>query len=195
MRHRIPWKAPSSVLCAALAHPVGAAQPPELQPETLGPSTLEGRSPERIYVADIAINHIADGRIRVFDATNGRFLGMVSTGFAGNFTFSPKANELYVATTYLSRSWRGDRADVLEVHDATSLGFKYEVLLPPHRAQALNYRGLVATSGNGRFSRSRAHRGFTCDAEAHGTAAAGAIRAVRSPGWPMPARLLPEVER
>lgn len=151
MRHRIPWRATSIVLCAALAHPVWAAQPPELQPETLGPSTLEGRSPERIYVADIAISHIADGRIRVFDATDGRFLGMVSTGFAGNFTFSPRANELYVATTYLSRSWRGDRADVLEVHDATSLGFKYEVLLPPHRAQALNYRGLVATSGNGRF--------------------------------------------
>ncbi|WP_396433042.1 amine dehydrogenase large subunit [Limnohabitans sp.] len=135
-------------LClACLAQP----KPPELPAETLEPSTLEGRSPNRVYVADIAISHIADGRIRIFDAVNGRFLGMVSTGFAGNFAVNPAAQELYVATTYLSRSYRGERIDVLEVHDTTSLGFKYEVQLPPQRAQALNYRGLVSLTANGRF--------------------------------------------
>jgi len=125
--------------------------PPELPAETLGVSTLEGQSPERIYVADIAISHISDGRIRVFDATRGKFLGMISTGYAGNFTLSSQADELYVATSYLSRGSRGERTDVLEVHDTQTLGFKYEVLLPPRRAQALNYRGLVRTTGNGRF--------------------------------------------
>jgi methylamine dehydrogenase heavy chain len=58
---------------------------------------------------------------------------------------------LYVATTYLSRGSHGDRTDVLEVHDTQTLGFKYEVVLPPRRAQALNYRGLVRATGNGRF--------------------------------------------
>jgi len=76
---------------------------------------------------------------------------MISTGFAGNFSFSPEKNELYVATTYLSRGSRGERIDVLEVHDTETLGFKYEVSLPPKRAQALNYRGLVSTTGNGQF--------------------------------------------
>jgi methylamine dehydrogenase heavy chain len=125
--------------------------PPELPAETLGVSTLEGKSSARVYVADIAISHISDGRIRVFDAEQGKFLGMISTGYAGNFTLSPKADELYVATTYLSRGSRGERTDVLEVHDTQTLGFKHEVLLPTRRAQALNYRGLVRTTGNGRF--------------------------------------------
>lgn len=127
------------------------AVPPELPAETLGPSTLEGRPTSRVYVADVAISHISDGRIRVFDAVQGKFLGMVSTGYAGNFTLSPKSDELYVATTYLSRGSRGERTDVLEVHDTQSLGFKYEVVLPTRRAQALNYRGLVRTTGDGRF--------------------------------------------
>lgn len=139
----------SGLLSFAVAAPNSV--PPELPAETLGVSTLEGRSTARVYVADIAISHISDGRIRVFDATQGKFLGMVSTGYAGNFTLSPRSDELYVATSYLSRGSRGERTDVLEVHDTQTLGWKYEVTLPPRRAQALNYRGLVRTTGNGRF--------------------------------------------
>jgi methylamine dehydrogenase heavy chain len=40
---------------------------------------------------------------------------------------------------------------VLEVWDTQTLGFKYEVVLPPKRAQTLNYRGMVSVTGNGRF--------------------------------------------
>lgn len=152
-RHALTACALSLGLGAALnawAAPAKAV-PPELPAETLGPSTLEGRPTSRVYVADVAISHISDGRIRVFDAVQGKFLGMVSTGYAGNFTLSPKSDELYVATTYLSRGSRGERTDVLEVHDTQNLGFKYEVILPTRRAQALNYRGLVRTTGNGRF--------------------------------------------
>ena len=125
--------------------------PPELPAETLGTATLAGASTERIYVADFVIAHIIDGHIRVFDARGGKLLGMVNTGYAGNFALSAKSDEIYVATTYLSRGGRGERHDVLEVWDSTTLGFKYEVLLPPKRAQALNYRGLVRPTGNGRF--------------------------------------------
>ena len=139
---------------AAAATAGGAKnQPPEELPaETLAEGgTIPESAGERVYVADVAINHISDGRIRVFDARRGRFLGMVSTGYAGNFTLSPKVDELYVATSYLSRNSRGERIDVLEVHDTSHLAFKYEVILPAKRAQALNYRGLVRTTANGRF--------------------------------------------
>ncbi|MFO1218213.1 MAG: amine dehydrogenase large subunit [Burkholderiaceae bacterium] len=125
--------------------------PPELAAEKLTTATLAGRAGERIYVADVAISHIVDGRLRVFDAKAGKLVGMINTGFAGNFALSAKADEIYVATTYNSRGGRGDRADVLEVWDAETLGFKREVLLPPKRAQTLNYRGLVRATGNGRF--------------------------------------------
>ena len=138
------WSAPP----AKAAKPV----PEELQPETLTTvASIDAKYAARVYVADASISHIPDGRIRVYDAVGGKLLGMISTAYVGNFALSPKHDELYVATTHLSRSTRGDRADVLEVYDTQSLALKYEVLLPPKRAQALNYRGLVRSTANGRF--------------------------------------------
>lgn len=134
------------------AKAAAAPPPPELPAETLtSNATLAGATQERIYVADVAIAHIVDGRLRVFDARAGKLMGLVNTGFAGNFALAPKSERIYVATTYLSRGGRGDRVDVLEVWNSDTLGFEFEVLLPPKRAQALNYRGLVSVSANGRF--------------------------------------------
>ncbi|MCW5663093.1 MAG: amine dehydrogenase [Piscinibacter sp.] len=150
-----PWAAAllmlatSAGVAASKAKP--AEPPPELPAETLVGSTLEGATSERVYVGDVAISHIVDGRLRVFDARAGKLLGMINTGYAGNFALSEKADEVYVATTYLSRGGRGERSDILEVWDTQTLAFKYEVLLPPKRAQTLNYRGLVRPTGNGRF--------------------------------------------
>jgi methylamine dehydrogenase heavy chain len=157
--NRYPRRAAVGVLAVALclgaasanAAPKAKPQPPELPAETLSTSTLAGATTERIYVGDVAISHIVDGRLRVFDARAGKLLGMINTGFGGNFGLSPKSDEVYVATTYLSRGGRGERTDLLEVWDTTSLDFKYEVILPPKRAQTLNYRGLVQTTANGRF--------------------------------------------
>lgn len=141
----------TAVLAAALCAGAGAA-PAELPAETLQPGgTLAGASTERVYVADIAIAHIADGRLRVFDARAGKLLGLINTGYAGNFALSARADEIYVATTYLSRGGRGERTDIVEVWDSNTLAFKHEIVIPPKRAQALNYRGLVSVSANGRF--------------------------------------------
>ncbi|EHR73369.1 Methylamine dehydrogenase heavy chain (MADH) [Burkholderiales bacterium JOSHI_001] len=149
--------AAAALACALASTAVAApqapkAQPPELPAETLQRGgTLVGATTERIYVGDVAIAHIADGRLRVFDARAGKLLGMINTGYAGNFALSPKGDEVYIATTYLSRGGRGERSDIVEVWDTQSLAFKYEVLIPPKRAQALNYRGLVTVTANGRF--------------------------------------------
>ncbi len=105
----------------------------------------------RVYVGDFAINHIIAGRLTFYDADTGRFLGVLGTGFAGQFSQSPDRREIYVATTYLSRGQRGERTDVLEVWDADTLAFKYEVALDAKRAQALNYRGYLRTSADGRL--------------------------------------------
>ena len=129
----------------------GGGAPEPLEAEALSTGSIDPTVTQRVYVADIAIGHISDGRIRVFDARQGRFLGMVSTAYAGNFSVHPQRRELYVATTHLSRSTRGERTDVLEVHDTESLAFQYEVVLPTKRAQALNYRGLVRSSSDGQW--------------------------------------------
>jgi len=146
----------ASLMLAAASLPAAAAAPkappPELPAETLvGGGSLAQAGSERIYVGDTMIGNIVDGRVRVFDARRGKLLGMVNAGYAANFALSAKADELYVATTYLSRGGRGERSDVLEVWDTDTLAFKYEVLLPPRRAQTLSYRGLVSASADGRF--------------------------------------------
>lgn len=150
------WQAAAAAVLAIAVGQAAAAGsakpvPPELPAETLVGSTLAGATSERVYVADVAIATIVDGRLRVFDARAGKLLGMINTGFAGNFALGARADEIYIATTYLSRGGRGERSDVLEVWDAQTLGFKYEVLLPPKRAQSLNYRGLVSVTANGRY--------------------------------------------
>ncbi len=149
-----PWAA--LLLGASLA--AGAATPAKPVPEPLPPDPPLGTTPtidpkyaQRVYVPDLSISHITDGRIRVFDAKGGRFLGMISTAYVGNMALSNRRDEVYVTTTHMSRSTRGERADVLEVYGADDLAFKYEVAIPPKRAQALNYRYLIAPSADGRF--------------------------------------------
>lgn len=111
--------------------------------------TIDPSVTSRVYVPDIAISHITDGRMKIFDAAAGTMLGMVGTGFAGIFTLSPKRDEFYVATTYHSRGTRGERTDVLTTYDSNSLTVKKEMIIPPRHAQAINYRGLIRTSSDG----------------------------------------------
>lgn len=145
-------------LAGSLALLLGSAQaaPAKAIPEPLPPdppltTTARIEAAQRVYVPDLAISHISDGRIRVLEATSGKFLGMISTAYVGNMALSNDHSQIHVATTHLSRSVRGERADVLEVYGADDLAFKHEILLPPKRAQALNYRWLVSVSGNDRF--------------------------------------------
>ncbi len=106
---------------------------------------------QRIYIADIAINHIADGKLHVVDADTGKYLGMIGTGFTGQFILSNNKREIIVATGYYSRGQRGDRVDVVEVWDADTLTFKYEIPISEKRAMALNYEGLIRLSADGRW--------------------------------------------
>ena len=105
----------------------------------------------RAYIADIAINYIADGKLHVVDTDTGTYLGVVGNGFAGQHVLNRATRELIIATGYLSRGQRGERTDIVEVWDADSLNFKYEIVIPPKRAMALQYEGLVALSADGRW--------------------------------------------
>ncbi len=105
----------------------------------------------RIYIADIALNHIADGKLHVVDAQNGNYLGVIGTGFTGQFILSNDKREIIIATGYYSRGQRGERVDVVEVWDADTLSFKYEIAISEKRASALNYEGLLRLSADGRW--------------------------------------------
>lgn len=136
---------------ALLGLGMGSAVAAEFVPEQITIAPLPPGNPYRLFVSDVAISHIIDGRTHIIDGENMKYAGMLGTGFIGLTTLSPDRKEIYVATTYLSRLNRGTRTDVVDVYDAESLKLKEEIELPPKRAQALPYKGTIATTPDGRF--------------------------------------------
>jgi methylamine dehydrogenase heavy chain len=128
-----------------------AAASAELKVETLSVAKLAPPTPHRIYLADVAIGHIVDGRLHVIDGDSLKYLGVIPTGYAGQFALSPDRRELYVATTYYSRLSRGERTDVVEIYDPLTLEYRSEIVIPARRAQALPYEGIIRTSRDGRW--------------------------------------------
>lgn len=133
---------------AACAAGIALAEP---RYETLSVAKMAEPTPHRIYVSDISINHIVDGRLHVIDGDTLKYLGMISTGYAGNATLSLDRKELYVATTYYTRLARGERTDVVDIHDTQTLEHKGEIVIPARHAQALPYKGLARPSSDGRW--------------------------------------------
>ena len=135
----------ASAACVAFA---AAGQP---RYETVSVAKLPEAGPHRIYLSDVAINHIVDGRLHVIDGDTLKYLGVVSIGFTGNAALSVDRKELYVATTYYSRLSRGERSDVVDIHDPQTLEHRGEIAIPPRHAQALPYKGLARPSSDGRW--------------------------------------------
>ena len=139
--------APVVGLAAALAAGTVCAQLPNETVTTVAAITAKNR----IYVLDIAINHIQDGKIHVVDGDTLAYLGVLGSGFGGQTIQSNDGKDLIVVTGYNARGQRGARTDIVEVWDASTLRFKHEILIPNKRAQALNYEGLVRLSADGRW--------------------------------------------
>lgn len=123
----------------------------ELPAETLSVAKLAPPNAHRLYVSDITIQHIVDNRLHVIDGEHFKYLGQVSTGYAGQSTLSRDRSELYVTATYFPRLSRGERSDTVQIFDALTLEWLSEILIPPRRAQALPYYGIVRTSLDNRW--------------------------------------------
>jgi len=130
---------------------------------TLSPAFAEDLAPEkvtsakipadlkRVYLVDLTINHIVDGRVYVLAADNLEVKGMIELGFLGLFYAPPKSDKLYVATTYYDRLTRGKRTDAITVYDANTLKAVDEILIPNKRAQPIEYRPLMSGSSDGKY--------------------------------------------
>jgi methylamine dehydrogenase heavy chain len=139
--------APVVGLAAALAAGTVQAQLPNETVTTVPAITAK----HRVYVLDIAINHIQDGKVHVVDGDTLAYLGVLGSGFGGQSILSSDGNDLIIVTGYNSRGQRGERTDIVEVWDANTMRFKHEIEIPNKRAQALNYEGLVRLSADGRW--------------------------------------------
>lgn len=125
--------------------------PEPLPVETLTVGALVPAGPDRVYLSDVALPHIVDGKLHVVDVGTMSYRGLVATGYAGQSTLSADRRTLYVATSYYTRLSRGERTDVLDVYDTATLAHREEIVIPPKHAQALNYRGLIAVSSDDRW--------------------------------------------
>ena len=73
---------------------IAQAQEP-LQPEQMTVESIPAGTP-KLFVADLAIEHIVDGRVRIYDANSMKLLGMVGTGFMGQIYIPPKQDVFYI---------------------------------------------------------------------------------------------------
>lgn len=120
-------------------------------PERLKDGTALPADMPRLYVSDFSIGHLMDGRVSVLDARNGKYMGLIDSGYAGLFTVAPDAKQVYVTATYLTRGSHGDRHDVTEIYDADTLRMTGDVELPPRHAQASYLHELSRTSFDGHY--------------------------------------------
>ena len=141
----------STLGAVATAWCLAAPAAAQLATEALTVAKLPAPDEHRLYVSDITIQHIVDNRLHVLDGASGRYLGQFATGYAGQSALSRDRKELYVTTSYYARLARGERSDVVEIHDPTTLDLVAEIAIPPRRAQALPYEGLVRSSVDGRW--------------------------------------------
>jgi len=120
-------------------------------PEKLTINPLKSATPHRIYLTDLVLEHVIDGRVHIVDGDSFDYLGLIPTGLFGLTALSNDSSEMYVATTYYTKRNRGDRFDLFEVYDTATLELEAEVEIPAKHAQALPYKGTLTSTSDGRF--------------------------------------------
>jgi methylamine dehydrogenase heavy chain len=120
----------------------------ELEAEPVGTVlTLPDPGPHWVWVGDFLFRRAA-----LFDAGDGAFLGMLSSGLGVIAPlFSPDRREIYLPETYHSRGSRGERTDLVAVYDAATLAVTGEIPIPPKRADVVHAVAMATLLDDGRF--------------------------------------------
>ncbi|RQZ42207.1 amine dehydrogenase [Burkholderia sp. Bp9090] len=105
------------------------------KPEELVVQKMPPWHPHAVYVVDIAMPTMTDGRIFVYDADAKKLLGQIDGGFAPGLAISPDHRTSFIATTYFSRGSHGTRTDVVEMTDNTTLDHTGEIVIPAKHGQ------------------------------------------------------------
>jgi len=130
---------------------VHATASADLAAEKMTVATLKPANPHRLYLTDLVLAHVIDGRVHVIDGDTFDYLGLISTGMFGLTALSNDSSQMYVATTYYTKRNRGTRFDQFEVYSTTDLSLVSEVEIPAKHAQALPYKGTLISSIDDRF--------------------------------------------
>ena len=112
---------------------------------------------EKLKAPDHSWVWVIDGvgdftKSRLFDTTNGKMLGMLSTGYwSGGLVLPSGGRDIYAIQTHYSRSTRGERTDILAIYDPQTLLPKGEIEIPPRRMSGLIQKGLSSVTADNNF--------------------------------------------
>ncbi|TGN98001.1 amine dehydrogenase large subunit [Burkholderia sp. USMB20] len=148
MRTRRRTAAFAATLAFAAAW-AGSADATE-KPEELVVQKMPPWHPHAVYVVDIAMPTMTDGRIFVYDADAKKLLGQIDGGFAPGLAISPDHKTSFIATTYFSRGSHGTRTDVVEMTDNTTLDHTGEIVIPAKHGQHVPSPYNTAFSADGK---------------------------------------------
>ncbi|RQS55640.1 MULTISPECIES: amine dehydrogenase large subunit [unclassified Burkholderia] len=148
MRTRRRTAAFAATLAFAAAW-AGSADATE-KPEELVVQKMPPWHPHAVYVVDIAMPTMTDGRIFVYDADAKKLLGQIDGGFAPGLAISPDHRTSFIATTYFSRGSHGTRTDVVEMTDNTTLDHTGEIVIPAKHGQHVPSPYNTAFSADGK---------------------------------------------
>ncbi len=107
-------------------------------------------SPHWVFLTDLAIFHLTEGKIVIVDGDQGKLLSKLSTGYLANMVLSPDNKQMYVAETFFSRGSRGERTDVITIFDMASFQPIGEVVIPGRFLVVTNPYNM-SLSPDGRF--------------------------------------------
>lgn len=122
----------------------------DIAPEKVTSATIPA-DVKRLYLIDLTIFHVADGKAWVLKADDLSMLGTVELGFLGTLYAPPKSDKVYASSTFYERLTRGKRTDVVQIFDAATLTVVDEIVIPTKRAMPINYRPLLQGSSDGKF--------------------------------------------
>jgi methylamine dehydrogenase heavy chain len=139
-----------AALLAVLVNGAASAVEP-LASEQFSIEPLPSKSSHWVYVVDEAFFNEIDARVRLFDGDSYRHLGQIDAGFSPGVIQSPDGSTTAVATTYYARGGHGERTDVVEFTDNSTLAIAGEIVLPPKRAMIPPTYFNVGYSADSRF--------------------------------------------
>ena len=108
--------------------------------------------PHWVWVNDMALGHVADGKAILVDADSGTYLGQLDTGgFFMKLELPEDASEIYSASTFFTRVNRGERTDVVTIFDPVTLSPVDEIIIPPKRKTGMATLAHSALTDEQRF--------------------------------------------
>ncbi len=140
------------IICVTSIWGLGLSFAQAFTPEIPKTETLPNNDgQEWFWITGYRIPSLVDGQAYLM-GQDGKRLGQLSTGYwFNNLVNAHKRNEIITVETHFSRGTRGERSDLVVMHDINNLSFKKEIKIPSKRMNGVRNDGLVNLTEDEKF--------------------------------------------